>query len=121
MRIIQSLWTIPLAIAGLSMGLPGTAAAEDCKVVTADGKTINGRVFEGMIRKKGKKSFTLTKGGEMVNFVPYKGMAVTGKKTDYAKVKRNDWVNVCFRRMDKPRYAYELVVIPAPNDDAEDL
>ncbi len=121
MRIIQSLWAIPLAIAGLSMGLPGSAAAEDCKVVTADGKTINGRVFEGMIRKKGKKSFTLTKGGEMVNFVPYKGMAVTGKKTDYAKVKRNDWVNVCFRRMDKPRYAYELIVIPAPADHAKDL
>ncbi len=121
MRILRSLWATPLVIAGLSMGLPGTVAAEDCKVVTSDGKTIHGRVFGGMVRKKGKKSFTLTKGGEMVKFVPYQGMAVTGKRTEYAKLKRDDWVNVCFRRMDKPRYAYELIVIPAPDDHAEDL
>lgn len=121
MRIPRGLCATPLVIAGLSMGLPGIVAAEDCTVVTADGKTIHGRVFEGMIRRKGKKDFTLTKGGEMVKFVPYQGMPVTGKKTEYAKLKRNDWVNVCFRRMDKPRYAYELIVIPAPDDHAKDL
>jgi len=80
MRIPRGLCATPLVIAGLSMGLPGIVAAEDCTVVTADGKTIHGRVFEGMIRRKGKKDFTLTKGGEMVKFVPYQGMPVTGKR-----------------------------------------
>ena len=121
MRITRTLWVSPLAVAALALGLPGTAVAEDCKVTTADGKSINGRIFEAMIRKKGRKDFTLTKGGEMVKFVPYEGMAVSGEKTEYKKVKKNDWVRVCFRRMDKPRYAYEMVVIPSPDSGADDL
>jgi ribosomal protein S1 len=121
MRNIRSLWATPLAIAALSLGLPGTAAAEDCKVQTADGKTINGRIFEGMIKKVSKKNFTITKGGEMVKFVPYKDVAVKGEKTEYKKLKKDDWLRICFRRMDKPRYAYEITVIPAPDDKAEEL
>jgi hypothetical protein len=119
--MIRSLWAAPLVVAGLCLGLPGAAAAEDCTVKTADGKTINGRIFEGMLRKKGKKDFTMTKGGEMVKFVPYPDMAVTGEKTEWKKVKKEDWMRICFRRMDKPRYAYEVTVIPAPDDKAEDL
>ncbi len=120
MRNLRSLWAAPLAIAALSLGLPVTAAAEDCKVETADGKTINGRIFEGMIKRVSEKGFTITKGGEMVKFVPYKGVAVKGEKTEYKKLKKNDWVRVCFRRMDKPRTAYDITVIPAPDDHAED-
>ncbi len=120
MRTIRSLWAAPLAIAALSLGLPVTAAAEDCKVETADGKTIHGRIFEGMIKRVSKKGFTITKGGEMVKFVPDTGVPVKGEKTEYKKLKKNDWVRVCFRRMDKPRYAYDITVIPAPDDHAED-
>jgi ribosomal protein S1 len=121
MRNIRSLCATPLAIAALSLGLPGTAAAEDCKVQTADGKTINGRIFEGMIKKVSKRDFTITKGGEMVKFVPYKDVAVKGEKTEYKKLKKDDWLRICFRRMDKPRYAYDITVIPAPDDKAEEL
>ena len=121
MRNIRSLWAPPLAIAALSLGLPATAAAEDCKVETADGKTINGRIFEGMIKKVSKKGFTITKGGEMVKFEPYKGVEVKGEKTEYKKLKKDDWLRICFRRMDKPRYAYEITVIPAPDDYAEEM
>jgi ribosomal protein S1 len=121
MRRTRNLWATPLAIAALALGLPVTAAAEDCKVETADGKTINGRIFEGMIKRVSKKEFTITKGGEMVKFVPYEGVAVKGEKTEYKKLKKEDWLRICFRRMDKPRYAYEITVIPAPDDQAEDL
>jgi hypothetical protein len=121
MRNIRSLWATPIAIAALSLGLPATAVAEDCKVDTADGKTINGRIFEGMIKKMSKKNFTITKGGEMVKFVPYEGVAVKGEKTEYGKLKKDDWLRICFRRMDKPRYAYDITVIPAPDDKAEDI
>jgi hypothetical protein len=121
MRITRSLWATPLAVVALSLGLPHTASAEDCTVKTADGKTINGRIFEGMIKKVSKRDFTITKGGEMVKFVPYEGVEVKGEKTEYKKLKKDDWIRVCFRRMDKPRYAYEITVIPPPDDHAEDV
>ena len=121
MHTVRSLWAAALAIATLLLGLPVTAAAEDCKVETADGKTVNGRTFEGMIKRVSKKGFTITKGGEMVKFVPDNDVPVKGEKTEYKKLKKDDWIRVCFRRMDKPRTAYEITVLPAPDDHAEDL
>ena len=43
------------------------------------------------------------------------------KKEKWRDVKQNDWVTVKWKMMDKPRKAYEVIVLPARDEAGEDM
>jgi hypothetical protein len=102
----------------------GTASAADCKATLADGSVKEGRTTEGEIRQITGKKLVLAKSGEMLELVPHDHSVVSGLKDSYKKLKKNDYVKVCFHRsMTKkdPRYAWSIEVVEKPADGAVDV
>jgi beta-mannanase len=101
----------------------GAAGAADCKATLGDGTVKQGRTTEGEIRKIAKDEMVIAKSGEMLELVPHDGTVVSGLKDSYKKLKKNDYVKVCFHRaMTKkdPRFAWSIEVVPKPDDGAVD-
>ena len=42
---------------------------------------------------------------------------VTGVKTEWDDIKKDDWVTVSWKMIDKPRKAYKIHVMPPREDD----
>ena len=75
------------------------------------------REFTGRIDMVKKKKFIVdNRQGDKVSFVFLPKTKVTGEKKSAKKIKKGDWVTVSWKFVDKPRKAYEIVVLP-PRDE----
>ena len=77
------------------------------------------REFTGKVDKitKAGKLIVDNRKGDKVSFVKIDTTEVTGEKTEWDKVKKDDWVTVSWKMIDKPRKAYKVNVMPPPEDD----
>lgn len=102
----------------------GTASATDCTVVLTDGTSVTGRTTDGKVRSIKKDKLILTKHGDMLELVPHDHVVVSGKKDTYSKIKKNDYLDVCFHRTmtrKEPRWVYGIEVVEPPDEHAEDV
>ena len=100
--------TVLFAIAALllPLALPGIASAQM--------REFTGKVDK--ITKKGKLIVDNRK-GDKVSFVKIDTTEVTGEKTEWDAIKKEDWVSVSWKMIDKPRKAYKVTVLP-PREEA---
>ncbi len=91
-------WVVPVA-------MPGPASAQM-------------REFVGKVDKvDAKKLIVDNRKGDKVSFDKVAETTVEGTKTDWAALKKEDWVSVSWKMMDKPRKAYKITVMP-PKEEA---
>ena len=75
------------------------------------------REFSGKVDKiSSKKLFVDNRMGDKVSFIKADDVVVEGEKTEWDKIKKNDWVTVSWKFIDKPRKAYKVVVKPPKED-----
>ena len=95
---------IALLAMALPLAMPSVAAAQY-------------REFTGKVDKINKKKLIVdNRMGDKVSFEKIDSTVVEGEKTEWKKVKKNDWVAVSWKMIDKPRKAYKVLVMP-PKDD----
>ena len=92
----------------LPLALPSVASAQM--------REFTGKVDK--ITKKGKLIVDNRK-GDKVSFVKIDTTEVTGEKTEWKEIKKNDWVTVSWKMIDKPRKAYKVHVMP-PREESDD-
>ena len=97
-------------------------------LATASVASAQYREFTGKVQKINKKKMIVdNRMGDKVTFERLKETKVedtSGGKKPKAKwkdVKGNDWVTVKWKMMDKPRKAYEIIVLPERDEAGEDL
>ena len=99
-RMFRSFALIALVLAAVPVVLAGPALAQF-------------REFTGKVDKISKnKIFVDNRMGDKVSFVKVDETVVEGEKTEWDKIKKNDWVTVSWKFVDKPRKAYKVVVMP---------
>jgi hypothetical protein len=100
---------VALAVLALPLIAPGIASAQY-------------REFSGKVDKISKKKlFVDNRMGDKVSFVRLDETKVEGTRETWEDIKKNDWVTVSWKMMDKPRKAYIIVVKPPKEDKAEDM
>jgi hypothetical protein len=103
--------TALLAIAALLLpfALPGVASAQM-------------REFTGKVDKitSSGKLIVDNRKGDKVSFIRVDTTEVTGEKDEWKKVKKDDWVTVSWKMIDKPRKAYKVQVLPPREEAGED-
>jgi DNA modification methylase len=105
LRMLRSFALIALVLAAVPMVLSGPALAQY-------------REFSGKVDKISKKKiFIDNRMGDKV----FDETVVEGEKTEWDKIKKNDWVSVSWKFVDKPRKAYKVMVKPAPEEAGEDM
>jgi hypothetical protein len=76
------------------------------------------REFVGKVDKiDAKKLIVDNRKGDKVSFDKVAETTVEGEKTDWAAIKKEDWVAVSWKMVDKPRKAYKVRVMP-PKEEA---
>ena len=76
------------------------------------------REFVGKVDKiDAKKVIIDNRKGDKVSFDKVAETTVEGTKTDWGAIKKDDWVSVSWKMMDKPRKAYKVNVMP-PREEA---
>ncbi len=71
------------------------------------------REFTGRIDMIKKKKFIVdNRQGDKVSFVLIPKTEVSGEKKSVKRLKKNDWVTVSWKFVDKPRKAYKIIVLP---------
>ena len=109
LRMLRSFALIALVLAAVPMVLSGPALAQY-------------REFSGKVDKISKKKiFIDNRMGDKVSFVRVDETVVEGEKTEWDKIKKNDWVSVSWKFVDKPRKAYKVMVKPPQDEAGEDL
>jgi hypothetical protein len=104
-KFITRMALIALAALIVPLAMPGAAAAQM-------------REFAGKIDKiDAKKVIVDNRKGDKVSFDKVGETVVEGEKTDWAALKKNDWVSVSWKMVDKPRKAYKVHVMP-PKEEA---
>jgi hypothetical protein len=80
------------------------------------------REFSGKIdRINDKKLIVDNRMGDKVTFMRVDETAVSGEKTEWKKLSKDDWVTVSWKMIDKPRKAYKIVVNPPRDEEGEDV
>lgn len=84
------------------------------------------REFTGRIDKiNDKKMIVDNRQGDKVTFDKLQDTKVDdtheGKKKGWSDLKNDDWVTVKWKMVDKPRKAYEVIVLPPKTEAGEDL
>ena len=90
------------------------------------------REFTGKVDKISKKKLIVDNSmGDKVTFERLKGTAIEdtrgdadkkkGKREGWTDIKKNDWVTVHWKMIDKPRKAYKIEVLPPKEEAGEDL
>jgi hypothetical protein len=109
LRMLRSFALIALVLAAVPMVLSGPALAQY-------------REFSGKVDKISKnKIFVDNRMGDKVSFVRVDETVVEGEKTKWDDIKKNDWVSVSWKFVDKPRKAYKVTVKPTPEEAGEDM
>jgi hypothetical protein len=102
-----SVWMIALAALLAPLVVPCGASAQM-------------REFTGKVDRINKEEVIVdNRMGDKVKFERLDATEVSGEKSDWKKVKKNDWVTVSWKMIDKPRKAYKMVVLP-PKEEAGD-
>jgi len=79
------------------------------------------REFSGKIDKiSGGKLIVDNRKGDKVSFVKVDETEVTGERTSWDDLKKDDWVTVSWKMIDKPRKAYKIQVLPPREEAGED-
>jgi hypothetical protein len=80
------------------------------------------REFTGRIDQISKKKLIVdNRMGDKVSFIPGNPSEVSGEgRTEWKSLKRDDWVSVSWKMVDKPRIAYKVKVLPPRKEDDED-
>ena len=79
------------------------------------------RDFEGKVDSVNEKQIIVdNRKGDKLTFVKADDTSVEGDKKAWTDLKKNDWVAVSSKMLEKPRKAYKVVVKPAPKDAAVD-
>ena len=77
------------------------------------------RDFEGKVDSINEKQIIVdNRKGDKLTFVKTEETTVEGDKKAWPDIKKNDWVAVSSKMLEKPRKAYKVVVKPAPADAA---
>ena len=77
------------------------------------------RDFEGKVDAVNEKQIIVdNRKGDKLTFVKVDETTVEGDKKAWTDIKKNDWVAVSSKMLEKPRKAYKVVVKPAPPDGA---
>jgi hypothetical protein len=109
LRMFRSFALIALVLVAVPVVLAGPALAQY-------------REFSGKVDKISKnKIFVDNRMGDKVSFVRVDETVVEGEKTEWDKISKNDWVSISWKFVDKPRKAYKVMVIPAPEEAGEDM
>lgn len=97
-----------LALVSMLLALPGVALAQL-------------RDFEGKVDKVDEKKVIVdNRKGDKITFEKVADTTVEGDKTKWEDLKKDDWVAVASKMLEKPRKAYKVTVKPAPADAAVD-
>jgi hypothetical protein len=89
--------------------LPGSASAQM-------------REFTGKVDKISKGELIVdNRMGDKVKFEKVDSTTVEGEKSEWKNVKKNDWVTVHWKMIDKPRKAYKVVVLPPKAEAGEEV
>jgi hypothetical protein len=80
------------------------------------------REFTGRIDRISKSKMIVdNRMGDKVSFIPADDVEVSGEgKTEWKNLKKDDWVTVSWKFIDKPRKAYKVVVQPPKEEAGED-
>jgi len=79
------------------------------------------RDFEGEVQKISEEKIIVdNKKGDKITFVKAEETVVEGDKAAWEEVKKDDWVAVSSKMLEKPRKAYKVTVKQPPADDAVD-
>lgn len=79
------------------------------------------REFVGKVdRIGGSKMIVDNRKGDKLTFVKVPETVVEGEKASWDKLKKEDWVSVSWKMIDKPRKAYKVVVLPPKEEEGED-
>jgi hypothetical protein len=90
------------------IAMPGAAAAQM-------------REFTGMVSKIDKTKLIVdNRKGDKVSFDKVPETTVEGEKTTWEAIKKDDWVSVSWKMVDKPRKAYKVVVMPPKKEEGEE-
>jgi hypothetical protein len=80
------------------------------------------REFTGKVDKITKAEMIVdNRQGDKVKFERIDSTQVEGEKKDWKNVKKNDWVTVHWKMIDKPRKAYKVVVLPPREEAGEEV
>jgi hypothetical protein len=105
-KMLRRFALVTLAAATLPLFLPSHAHAQL-------------RDFEGKVDSVNEKQIIVdNRKGDKLTFVKADETTVEGDKKAWADIKKNDWVAVSSKMLEKPRKAYKVVVKPAPPDAA---
>jgi hypothetical protein len=97
---------VTFAVAALPLLLPSVSHAQM-------------RDFEGKVDTVNEKQIIVdNRKGDKLTFVKIDETTVEGNKKAWTDLKKNDWVAVSSKMLEKPRKAYKVVVKPAPPDAA---
>jgi len=101
---------LPLAVAVAGLALAPAARALECEGVQ--------RVFEGELQSADDKNIVVdNKKGDKIKFTRPDPADVSGEKTSWDDLSKGDWVAICFKTLDRPRWAYKVEVVPEPADE----
>ena len=79
------------------------------------------REFTGKVDRINKEEVIVdNRMGDKVKFKRLDSTEVAGEKSEWKRVKKNDWVTVSWKMVDKPRKAYKVVVLPPREEAGED-
>jgi len=91
-------------------------------IFVAAGASAQMREFTGKVDKISKKEMIVdNRMGDKVKFEKLDSTTVEGEKKDWKNVKKNDWVTVQWKMIDKPRKAYKVTVLPPKKEEGEDV
>ena len=91
-------------------------------VLVATSASAQMREFTGKVDKISKQEVIVdNRMGDKVKFEKIDTTSVEGEKKDWKNVKKNDWVTVQWKMIDKPRKAYKLTVLPPKKEEGEEV
>jgi hypothetical protein len=106
-KVVTAIAAVGL-LCGAALVVPGVASAQF-------------RQFTGKVDKiDDGKIIVDNRKGDKVPFNKVEETVVEGTKTTWDAVKKDDWVTVDWKFVDKPRKAYKVQVLPPRNEAGED-
>jgi hypothetical protein len=102
---------IAVAVAVATFAFAPAATAE----IECDGMQ---RSFTGELQKANDKMIVVdNKKGDKIKFEKHESTTVSGVKAEWDDLKKGDYVSVCSKMLEKPRYAYKVESMEPPEDD----
>jgi len=75
------------------------------------------RSFDGELQSvKDKQIVVDNKKGDKIKFEKHTNTTVTGLRSSWEELKKGDYVTVCSKMLEKPRYAYAVEAREAPKE-----